>query len=1335
MGGPTVTCVAEQLRRVILCAGVAIALCAGMSMAWAQPAPQGDVATTPVRLRVTWGGGKPAARAGQIEVIDPGAPPQAVEWRLLSADPGALATMHAAGGTIEIHEPRGLDMNGIEIAVVDWRRARLRVRLARRDSGEQPVVFDGPVVGLLAAPSQQPLDTDGNRLSISRAPGDELRVAFAPGESALRRSGEALSLTVHPLVASQAASAAAYELTARVRRSGAAADAHVETAAVQEAMPAGGGVREFLPLRLVLPVPADEGAFDVVLELVERGGLRWSRAVATRTVQLVALADAPFDPPDAAWSVVYELDPGSPKLLERLRRLPGMGLPSLPVPSVTLPKMPKPSFTLPKMPLPTASLPNMPLPAVPVPKLPSVATMVPRLTGLLAVGHSSLESHDLGPMLRLPPAADAPAWEAVALPAAEPGMPQLVEVEYPLDQEMVLGLAVLEEANGEVRATASSGIDLRLPIVEQGGRGDRIGTRRFVFWPRTRAPLLVLTNLSARSPAIFGKVRVLAGPGAVAARQRPVDGARRLYAYVGNPDFTGFGAAERVDVASGQAASDWSAFLGGARRSADWAIAQGAAGALIGVYAEGAALWPTARAGYAPRWDSGGSFAGGFDPVPKDVLDLVCRVYAREGLRLVPGIVCNGPVPELDALIAAGEGAAAGVVAVGRDGRPLATAGDRCPHYNMLDRRVQAAVEAIVAELVERTRAAPAIDGVAIVLPHDGWLHCPGVATGLDDTTFARFVVEAGAEVEPLAKPALGTSDARRFAARAALVEGPLRDRWLTWREGVVAAFHARLADLVASGGATWNLHVMPSTLFVAGRFADRFRPHLAAEPRDVDVLRELGLDPARITGHGRVVYVSPHVHGTGDDVGERGTVQQANRSLPLLRGAAGAARVGALLLEQPLDVDVRDVAGHASFTAKPRGPIPIVALAGGAEARRSLAEALIATDAEVVFDAGLLHACVDEDDERCRQALGVLPSPPLAMVPAVPAPLVVRAREGEAGLWVVVVNASGTPCEAVVAAGSPPAAVVDAVTKASLPLGPAGNVAIPLGAWEVRTVLLEGVDRIASVRAVHGADVGRAVTDVLADLRERRVALEMPAPLAALDNPAFDLPVLDGLVPGWELVEAGRGTLRPVPGKPSAGGNGLAFASDNGLATLRSNPFAAPDTGRISIAMWVRAAGTDVQPPLRIAIEGVHDDREFYRFAPVGRGPGAMPLSAAWSQFVLQVDDLPTRGLDSLRVRLDLLGPGAVEIDEVRVFDLAFDEAQRVRLSKILSTAEERAAAGDVGGCLVELDGPWPRFLRSHVTAVPADVADDARPGAAAGADAQPPRNGVIDRVRRWWQ
>lgn len=238
--------------------------------------------------------------------------------------------------------------------------------------------------------------------------------------------------------------------------------------------------------------------------------------------------------------------------------------------------------------------------------------------------------------------------------------------------------------------------------------------------------------------------------------------------------------------------------------------------------------------------------------------------------------------------------------------------------------------------------------------------------------------------------------------------------------------------------------------------------------------------------------------------------------------------------------------------------------------------------------------------------------------------------------------------------------------------------------------------------------------------------------PIAVLDNPNFELPQLGGVVPGWELLEPKRGSLALVTGRPDDGGRGARFASANGLATLRSNPFPPPATGRISIALWVRIAAGDQQPPLRIAIEGVEDDREFYRFAPVGRGAGAMPVSGEWSQFVLQIDDLPTRGIESLRVRLDLLGPGGIEIDDVRVFDLAFDESQRVQLTKQLAIAEERLAAGDLGGCLIQLDGYWPRFLAERVSDEPPLSAAEPAGGPKAS---QPSRTGVMDRVRRWWQ
>jgi hypothetical protein len=170
-----------------------------------------------------------------------------------------------------------------------------------------------------------------------------------------------------------------------------------------------------------------------------------------------------------------------------------------------------------------------------------------------------------------------------------------------------------------------------------------------------------------------------------------------------------------------------------------------------------------------------------------------------------------------------------------------------------------------------------------------------------------------------------------------------------------------------------------------------------------------------------------------------------------------------------------------------------------------------------------------------------------------------------------------------------------------------------------------------------------------------------------------------------------------------------------------------------------------------------MQDGREYYRFAPVGGLAGGKPLTGNWSQFVLQVDDLPTRGMESLRVRLDLLAGGTVQVDDVRIFDLAFDESQRVQLSKVLALADHHLASGDLGACVLDLDSHWPRFLDAFVTddaadraAFAAGIGDrrgagvdtqgaGARGSAETAADTKPgadrTRTGFLDQVRRWWK
>jgi len=1304
----------------------------------------------PVSIRVQWGGGKPQAWNGSITVVaaTPGALP---EWRTICAEPDAAAMVHEADGAILVHQPRPVAADGVELSIADWRTARLRVRLAAAAGGQPETTVDVAVADALAGPVQQPLDGDGNRLVIRQASGDALRVTIAdaagapPGQAALRRPGDRVRLRVDPLLPVRTDHAGRYELRVRLLAGmkGETHDAQMVPIVPREPRTAADGDRRLTrcePVEFEVTLPAREGTCDVELQAVEVGSLRWARPLASRTVQLVAVADRPADAPPAEWKIVHEVDPGSPRLHERLRRLPGAGLAQVGMPSIPLP-----AFTRPNVPLPNVPLPNVPLPKLP--GVPAVSAMVPRFSGLLVAGHSTVEPHALGPMLLLPPAkaTGEPSWEGIVVAGAQPGIPHAVEIDYPSDQEAVVGASVLElDAAGTlVEVRHAGGFEVRR---DPYAGGVELRRHRFVFWPTSRNPLVVVSNPSTLRPATIGKVRVLSGPLRLPAASAPSvvapDVGRQTFALWPTPDFTAWGGVERVDETTGRGFADWGTHLATIRHSAEWLSARKTTGALVAVYAQGAAVWPSAVARQAPRWGSGAAAEDGLDPQAKDLLGLLVRVYAAEGLRLVPGMAFDAPLPALETMLAGGGANTAGIVCLGRDGRPRRT--PLSPHYNILDPRVQQAVEEQVRELAVRLRGAPAVDGVALLLAHDGWLHLPGTATALDDVTFARFLESVGTQ-----EPAV---EGDRFARRAELVEGPLRDMWLEWRADAVAAFHARLAAVLAEADPRLVLHIVPTTLFAVGDLAARFRPRLGMDAAASDVLREVGLDPMRSTAHPQVVFSMPHVHAAADGLVDRGLVAAANRAPAVADAARAARRRGLVIVEHPASFDVRPLVSHGPFgAATPAGPCPIHTVSTAAEAGRPLAESLIAADAEIVFDMRLALAEFAAADAGAA-AFAALPVGQVSAVPDVPAPVVIRLLpQGGGATWMRVINAGAAPGRIRIGLEGRPAGVVDVVDRSRIELGADGVATVQVGPWGVRTLLVDGDVTVRSARIEYDETVAAAVAARIQDLRRRRAALEMPQPLDVLDNPGFEVgpdalgaAFVDGgragAVTGWELVEQRRGTLDFVPGvrPPGAGGGpgrGLAFSSVNGLASLHSNPFPPPPTGRVSVAVWLRIEDGAPQPPLRIAVEGLHDDREYYRFAAVGGLAGGRPLTAEWAQFVLPVDDLPTAGLESLRVRFDLLGPGRVLIDDVRVLDLAFEESQRVQLARLIARFEQSLATRDIGGCVVGLDGHWPRFLAEFVSdAAVARMAAVPVPVAAPAAKPATPA-GMLDRMRGWWQ
>ena len=72
-------------------------------------------------------------------------------------------------------------------------------------------------------------------------------------------------------------------------------------------------------------------------------------------------------------------------------------------------------------------------------------------------------------------------------------MPHVLEVDYPADEEQHFGLSIVEpNAAGVVE-----GIHRDAGVYVEGlGRSEakQKETQRLIFWPRTQAPLLVVTN-------------------------------------------------------------------------------------------------------------------------------------------------------------------------------------------------------------------------------------------------------------------------------------------------------------------------------------------------------------------------------------------------------------------------------------------------------------------------------------------------------------------------------------------------------------------------------------------------------------------------------------------------------------------------------------------------------------------------------------------------------------------------------------------------------------------------------------------------------------------------
>ena len=1227
-----------------------------------------------VRLRIAWGGGAARLWTGTL-TIDQGALLEHESLGIEADEPGSMWGSED-GGRLEIRQRSVRTYDGFDVFVDAPLTAVLELILTPGDRPEEAARFRLPVADLLEESVNQPLDERGNRVLVQRSPGDALRVTmqrtslvFAPEET--------FELTVEPhllpvseesrfLVKFELIPSRGEQVLWSVEREGRAGQA--------------------VNFPLSVPLPAAEGSYDLVMTVTRAGWpnpvrrpLHWRQTVVQRKVQLLVLAaTAPrSDGSVEDFRQVVEIDPVHPRWWELLGKLP------------QLPKVQR----LWKTPL--------------------------------GNGNMQRWRHSLGEVVRLNPSRQSPdlSWEAYTLPILEPGRPHVLEVDYPSDVPQTLGISVLEpNAVGALMPIGlDSGVNVEPASVDMH-EPPQWRRHRLIFWPRTSSPMVLMTNLRATEPAVYGKIRVLAAGEHLPAADLPNLADGRLWAaYMDRPMLPeNFSAQESFDPGIERGLDDWQTFHEGGTRLVEYLRHTGYNGLMLNVLADGSTIYPSRILEPTPRYDTGALFTTAQDPIRKDVLEMLFLLFNRHQLKLVPGLEFGARLPALETVLRNGGQEAEGIEWIGPEGEPWSnvhgTQRGLGAYYNTLHPRVQAAMLDVVREVVGRYAHHPSFAGLAIQLSAHGYAQLPGPDWGLDDVTIARFSSETGTSV-----PGSGPE---RFAQRARFLSAePHRTLWLQWRADRLHDFHCRIQTEIKALRPETQLYLAGAEMLAGDEIAQRLRPALIGGPSLADVMLDIGVHAEHFRKEAAPVLLRAERHVELNAGGSVAAGQELSHMPEFDRWFGQQAASAALFFHPPHKSRVGSFDAKSPFQPSYTSLFTQIS-PSGYENRRRFANAMANQDPAAVFDGGWLLPMGQESSlQDVMAAYRRLPAVPFYRVkehslPSQPVVFCYAHHRGQT--YAYAVNNAPFPVEARVRIDAPPACSLEELTgrRSTVPLRQDGRGRfvweMQLEPFDLIAVRLSAAEaKLVAPEAVIPASIRLALEQRIRSLAQRAAVLRNTGPSPLVENPGFEESrgAADD-IPGWAITRNRPGVeVRLDETRARDGKQCVRMNSQGPIGVLVSQPFPMPTTGRVTLAVWLRVADASRQPPLRLALEGEFG-RIPYRFASVGAAPGSghpsVPIGSEWGQFVFHVADLPLEPGRQMAVRFDLMGAGEVFIDDVEVYDLSFNRNEMVELSKHISLLDLKLHNGQLADCLELLGGYWPQFLERHV-ALPTQFTDRA--------------------------
>ena len=292
---------------------------------------------------------------------------------------------------------------------------------------------------------------------------------------------------------------------------------------------------------------------------------------------------------------------------------------------------------------------------------------------------------------------------------------------------------------------------------------------------------------------------------------------------------TPFSATDALDSGTGRSLDDWLTFFRGGKRLVEYLKHMGYSGAIVSASCEGSSIYPSDVLAPTPKYDNGTFFVTGQDPIRKDVLELLMRLFAREKLTLIPAMQFATPVPRLEALRRGGDPAASGVEWIDSTGKSwLARRGTHeglAPYYNPLHPAVRTTINEAVDEVASRYQHHASYGGIALQIGPQSYVRTPGDRWGFDDSTFPAFQAAIGQAAVP--------QTAERFGQRAGIARGNQHNQWLRWRADRMSELYEQLAETAAAERDDCKLYLADANLQADAGFEELIHPGL---PRNVSV-------------------------------------------------------------------------------------------------------------------------------------------------------------------------------------------------------------------------------------------------------------------------------------------------------------------------------------------------------------------------------------------------------------------------------------------------------------------------------------------------------------------